>query len=89
MAPQTQDSITTHPPQASDHLALGDTDLKGSTDHLEKSDGEGGGLASQHLHLQAEAEWVRSLTEEEYQREHRKLVRKIDTRLLPTLFILL
>jgi hypothetical protein len=65
-----RDDITTIP-QASDSFSL--ADMKGSADHLEHTLTIDKGV----IHLQAEAEWIRSLSEEEYALESKKLVRKV------------
>ena len=71
-----------------------DKDAKETFEHVETS------TALQNSHLQAEADWVRGLNEEEFEHHNRRLVRKvsygwvrakgqIDARLLPVLFVLL
>ncbi|GFZ46503.1 hypothetical protein JCM24511_04750 [Saitozyma sp. JCM 24511] len=63
-----------------------EVDVKKDVDHIEKSIE----LADPRTAaLQAEADWIRSLTPEEFDQHQKKLLRKIDIRLLPTLFILL
>lgn len=51
-----------------------DVDVKLSTVHMEKTEVE---LPSTVAHLQAEAEWIATLTPEEWELENKKLVRKV------------
>ncbi|KAH8078006.1 putative nicotinamide mononucleotide permease [Filobasidium floriforme] len=61
-------------------------DAKGETEHYEMEEPS---LAPELTDLQKEIVIVAALSEEEYSLAEKKLVRKIDLRLLPTLFILL
>ncbi|KAI5449816.1 hypothetical protein NCC49_004028 [Naganishia albida] len=61
-------------------------DIKGEVEHYET---EGSSLQADLTELQREILVVAALSEEDFKSEEKKLVRKIDTRLLPTLFILL
>ncbi|KAJ9092851.1 hypothetical protein QFC19_008575 [Naganishia cerealis] len=61
-------------------------DIKGEAEHYEL---EQSSLGPELTELQKEIAIVAALSEEEYNLAEKKLVRKIDTRLLPTLFILL
>ena len=61
-------------------------DAKGETEHYEMEEPS---LAPELTDLQKEIVVVAALSEEEYALAEKKLVRKIDLRLLPTLFILL
>lgn len=61
-------------------------DIKGEVEHYET---EGSSLQADLTELQREILVVAALSEEDFKAEEKKLVRKIDTRLLPTLFILL
>jgi hypothetical protein len=61
-------------------------DAKGETEHYEMEEPS---LAPELTDLQKEIAIVAALSEEEYALAEKKLVRKIDLRLLPTLFILL
>jgi hypothetical protein len=54
-----------------------DVDAKLDTVHVEKPDGDAVVLPSAVSHLQAEADWIASLSEEEFQDVNRKLVRKV------------
>ncbi|RSH95731.1 hypothetical protein EHS25_000823 [Saitozyma podzolica] len=73
-------------PLAPDVDEVDEVDVKKDVDHIEKSIE----LADPRTAaLQAEADWIRSLTPEEFDQHQKKLLRKIDLRLLPTLFILL
>ncbi|KAJ9091478.1 hypothetical protein QFC20_007618 [Naganishia adeliensis] len=62
------------------------TDTKGEAEHYEIEETS---LHPDLTDLQKEILVVAALSEEEFKLEEKKLVRKIDTRLLPTLFILL
>lgn len=61
-------------------------DVKGETEHYELEESS---LAPDLTELQKEILIVAALPDEEYSLAEKKLVRKIDTRLLPVLFILL
>jgi len=61
-------------------------DIKGETEHHELDEAS---LDAELTDLQKEIAIVAALPEEEYNIAEKKLVRKIDMRLLPTLFILL
>lgn len=61
-------------------------DAKGETEHYEMEEPS---LAPELTDLQKEIAIVAALSEEEYALAEKKLVRKIDFRLLPTLFVLL
>lgn len=62
------------------------TDVKGEAEHYEIEESS---LHPDLTDLQKEILVVAALSEEDFKLEEKKLVRKIDTRLLPTLFILL
>lgn len=61
-------------------------DTKGEAEHYEIEEAS---LQAELTELQKEIAIVAALSEEEYNLAEKKLVRKIDTRLLPTLFVLL
>jgi len=61
-------------------------DMKGETEHHEIDETS---VAAELTDLQKEIAIVAALSDEEYTLTEKKLVRKIDMRLLPTLFILL
>jgi hypothetical protein len=61
-------------------------DLKGVTEHYELEETS---LDTGFTELQKEILLVAALSDEQYRLAEKKLVRKIDTRLLPVLFILL
>lgn len=62
------------------------TDTKGEAEHYEIEESS---LQPDLTDLQKEILVVAALSEDDFKLEEKKLVRKIDTRLLPTLFILL
>lgn len=61
-------------------------DSKGETEHYELKEPS---LDAELTDLQKEILLVAALSDEEYALAEKKLVRKIDTRLLPVLFVLL
>jgi hypothetical protein len=61
-------------------------DVKGETEHHELDEAS---LTDGLTDLQKEIAIVAALSEEEYNLAEKKLVRKVDMRLLPTLFVLL
>ncbi|WVW85913.1 hypothetical protein I302_107951 [Kwoniella bestiolae CBS 10118] len=77
-------SSTSIPPVQQDFLA--ETDLKNEFDHVEiVNDVENSQASSLHQEIEA----LKRLSPDEYAAQHSKLVRKIDIRLLPVLFVLL
>ncbi|WWC86577.1 uncharacterized protein L201_001454 [Kwoniella dendrophila CBS 6074] len=80
-------NTTTIPPVQQEFLA--ETDFKNELDHVETVEDYTTTQPGEVQPLQQEIEALKRLSPEEYAEAHKKLVRKIDIRLLPILFVLL
>ncbi|EAL19325.1 hypothetical protein CNBH0190 [Cryptococcus deneoformans B-3501A] len=87
MASTPRDGVIIPSDAVTDKELYGDVDIKETVEHVE--DKTGGNIPVQDGPLAAEIELLRSMPPEDLAIEERKLLRKIDFTLLPTLFVLL
>ncbi|OXH06703.1 nicotinamide mononucleotide permease [Cryptococcus neoformans A1-35-8] len=87
MASTPRDEVIIPSDAATDKEIYGDVDIKEAVEHVE--DKNAGNISVLDGAVAAEIELLRSMSPEDFAIEERKLLRKIDFTLLPTLFVLL